>query len=193
MFVMHHFFAYLYRLRYISRWSLMRNSVHENVAEHSYYVAVIAHTLATIDRDVYGVHTDPERSAVRALFHDATEAFTGDIPTPVKHHNDALLQNFRAIERIAATRLHTLVPAHIRPAYAQLIGVDDADPYVKAADVLDAYLKCVTERTNGNREFVHAEAQTLQSLHALDMPAVSYFLTHLAPSVHKSLDELQTP
>jgi 5'-deoxynucleotidase len=194
---MNHFFAYLYRLRYIQRWSLMRNTVRDNVAEHSYYVALIAHALGTIARNVFGkTHIDPTQLAVQALFHDATEVFTGDIPTPVKHHNADLLHNFREIERLSSERLIGLTPDVLRPSYAPLLQTKTSPAndvvlhYVKAADLLDAYLKCRAERSSGNREFIHAEEQILAHLDALQLVEVSYFLTHLAPSVEKTLDEL---
>lgn len=210
----HHFFAYLYRLRYIERWSLMRNVVRENVAEHSYHVAILAHALGTIARDVLGnPDVDPSDLAVLALFHDATEVFTGDIPTPVKHHNAGILHNFRSIERLAADRLVGLVPDELRPSYAPLLlgktahaspdANETADAgqerapgranmyrYVKAADLLDAYLKCMSELSAGNREFAVARQQIEAALNALRMPEVEYFLAHLAPSVYKTLDEL---
>jgi 5'-deoxynucleotidase len=192
-----HFFAYLYRLRYIERWSLMRNVTKENVAEHSFHVALLAHALGTIAREIYNKHDiDPAELAVRALFHDASEVFTGDIPTPVKHYNRDILQNFREIERYSAERLTSLVPVELQTAYSPLLlgktaaGKDATYSYVKAADLLDAYLKCTTELSTGNREFAVAKKQIEAALIALQMPEVEYFLTHLAPSVEKSLDEL---
>jgi 5'-deoxynucleotidase len=192
-----HFFAYLYRLRYIERWSLMRNVTKENVAEHSFHVALLAHALGTIAREIFEKNEiDPAELAVRALFHDASEVFTGDIPTPVKHYNREILQNFREIERYSAERLTSLVPAELQAVYAPLllgktaVGKDTTYSYVKAADLLDAYLKCTTELSTGNREFAVAKKQIEAALFALQMPEVEYFLTHLAPSVEKSLDEL---
>ncbi len=44
---MEHFFAYTSRMRFISRWALMRNSQPENIQEHSHQVAVLAHALAS--------------------------------------------------------------------------------------------------------------------------------------------------
>jgi 5'-deoxynucleotidase len=192
-----HFIAYMYRLRYIERWSLMRNTVRENVAEHSFHTAILAHTLGTIARELFGKAVDPERLATRALFHDSTEVFTGDIPTPVKHHNPQINDNFKEIERLAALRLTSLVPVKLREVYEPLLESKSVhDPeyrYVKAADLLDAYLKCSTELSAGNREFAAAKKQIEESLLALDMEEVRYFLTELAPSVEKSLDELTGP
>ncbi|CAI6045182.1 5'-deoxynucleotidase [Cohnella sp. JJ-181] len=190
----HHFLAYLYRLRYIERWSLMRNSTQENVAEHSYHTALLAHLLCTIARDVYGREVDPDKAAGRALFHDATEVFTGDIPTPVKHHNPAILSNFRDLERLAAQRLLETVPPELARTYEPLLTrqsqEDELNRYVKAADILDGYLKCVSEMSAGNREFATARKQFEERLSALCMPEVDWFLNRLAPSFEKTIDEL---
>lgn len=189
-----HFLAYLYRLRYIERWSLMRNSMKENVAEHSYHTALLAHLLCTIGRDLYGRDLDPDKAAARALFHDATEVFTGDIPTPVKHHNPAILSNFRDLERLAAERLLGTVPPELAGTYEQLLmrqaQDDELGRYVKAADILDGYLKCVSEMSAGNREFATARRQFEERLAALGMPEVDWFLSRLAPSFEMTIDEL---
>ncbi|MFD2671650.1 5'-deoxynucleotidase [Marinicrinis sediminis] len=188
------FFAYLYRLRHIRRWSLMRNVVEENVAEHSYHVAVLTHALCHIAIEKYDREISIEKAVSMALFHDATEIFTGDIPTPVKHHNEHLLRNFRQIEELAAQRLLEMLPPELQRSYHPLIFGAESDPelyqYVKAADLLDAYLKCASEISAGNTEFKMAGEQIEQQIKKLDMPEVNYFLTHLAPSFQKTLDEL---
>lgn len=189
-----HFFAYLYRLRYIERWSLMRNTTRENVAEHSFHVALLTHMLCTIGNEMFGRNLPVHHAVTYALFHDATEVFTGDIPTPVKHHNAEMLNNFRNIEAIAAERLIKMVPEQLREVYAPLIqnqqNPTDLHRYIKAADTLDAYLKCVSELSAGNREFAVAKRQLEAKIAELDMPEIDYFLTHLAPSLEKTLDEL---
>ncbi|RKN85482.1 5'-deoxynucleotidase [Paenibacillus ginsengarvi] len=189
-----HLFAYLYRLRYIERWSLMRNVVRENVAEHSFHVCLLTHALCTIANTVYQKNVPTESIVTEALFHDATEVITGDIPTPVKHHNPNILRNFREIEQLAAERLVGMVPDHLQPVYRPLIEAKKSNPeharYIKAADLLDAYLKCVSELSAGNREFAVAKKQIEQSIEKLDMPEIRYFLQHFAPSLEKTLDEL---
>lgn len=191
-----HFFAYMYRLRYIERWSLMRNTVKENVAEHSFHVAILTHVLCTIANEVFDRQVPTDRIVSMALFHDATEVFTGDIPTPVKHHNPKILSNFREIEQMAAERLMDMIPEKLRSVYEPLIETKkaSAEPelkkYVKAADLLDAYLKCVTELSAGNKEFGSAKKQIEQSIQDLNMPELAFFLEHLAPSLEKTLDEL---
>ncbi|WP_135555257.1 5'-deoxynucleotidase [Paenibacillus cymbidii] len=190
-----HFFAYMYRLRYIKRWSLMRNVVEENVAEHSYHVALLTHMLCSIANEIYGRGVDTGAAVSLALFHDASETITGDIPTPVKHHNPGIVASFREIEKLASDRLTGMVPEPLRDLYAPLIagksgGNSELNKLVKAADLLDAYLKCTTELSTGNREFAVAKKQLETKIAALALPEVDYFLEHLAPSVEKTLDEL---
>ncbi|QMV40737.1 5'-deoxynucleotidase [Cohnella cholangitidis] len=189
-----HFLAYLYRLQYIERWSLMRNTTTENVAEHSYHVALIAHALGSIAREIFNRDINPDEAVTYALFHDATEVFTGDIPTPVKHHNPRILANFREIEAMAADRLLATVPAELQNSYRPLLSRKPANPelekLLKGADLLDAYLKCISEMSAGNREFATARRQSEEKLRKLDMPEVEWFLTHLAPGFERTIDEL---
>jgi 5'-deoxynucleotidase len=188
------FFAYLYRLRYIERWSLMRNVVKENVAEHSYHVAILTHMLCSIANEIYHKHIATGEAVSMALFHDAIEVFTGDIPTPVKHQNQEILNSFRHIEAIASQKLSNKVPDQLQHIYSPLISSksdsSELRSYVKAADLLDAYLKCLTELSAGNREFAVARKQIEHAIHEMDMPEVRYFLEHFAPSLEKTLDEL---
>ncbi|MNO13508.1 5'-deoxynucleotidase YfbR [compost metagenome] len=197
----YHFSAYMYRLRAIHRWSLMRSTATENVAEHSFHVALLSHLLCEIGNGLFGRSLNSERAATLALFHDATEVFTGDIPTPVKHHNPRLLTNFREMESIAAERLLSMVPAELNGVYEPLLfpgshghggHPEDVElhKYVKAADSLDAYLKCAWELTAGNREFAVAKNQLHDKLTKLNLPEVEYFLEHFAPSFEMTLDEL---
>lgn len=191
---MSHFFAYLYRLRFIRRWSLMRNTEQENVAEHTFYVAVLTHALCTIARDIFGKEVDAEHAVLLALFHDVSEVITGDIPTPVKHHDDDILQGMRGIEALAAARLLAMVPNSLLGTYRPLIQPIEFDTdsmiWVKAADKLAAYLKCATELSAGNREFAVAKRQLEVIVRRLGMPEVQYFLDHFAPSFERTLDEI---
>lgn len=192
----HPFFSYMYRLRYIDRWSLMRNTVRDNVAEHSFHVALLTHVLCTIANEVYGRNVPTERLVTIALFHDATEMFTGDIPSPVKHHNPQILNNFREIERLAAERLINMVPEELQAAYAPLLPnhseANEHEVYIKAADLLDAYLKCLSELSAGNNDFAVAKEQILASIKKLDLPEAEYFLDRLMPSFEMTVDELFT-
>lgn len=188
------FFAYLHRLRFIRRWSLMRNTEPENVAEHSFQVAILTHALTTIASRVFGRSVDVNRATTLALFHDVEEVFTGDIATPVKHHNPALLRSLREMEVAAGEQLLTMLPPSLQPEYRELIRHTAAEPdltvWVKAADKLAAYLKCVTETATGNREFAVALRQTEATVRSLNMPEVDYFLEHFAGSFAQTLDEI---
>lgn len=188
------FFAYMYRLRYIKRWSLMRSLNRENVAEHSYQVALLTHALCTIGNTMFGRSYATDSIVVQALFHDATEVITGDIPTPVKHHNRDILSNFRELERLAGERLARMVPEPLKAVYEPLIAGDgldeDARRVLKAADQLDAYLKCVIEQAAGNPEFSSAQRQIERSMQDMQMPELDYFLAEMAPAYALTLDEM---
>ena len=187
------FFALISRMRYIDRWGLMRNSLPENVQEHSHMVAVLAHSLAVIRRDIFGRDCNPDRAAAIALFHDASEILTGDMPTPIKYHAKELTEAYRGVERLASEKLLSILPDEMRPAYEPLLlhdGEDALYPLVKAADKLSAHIKCIEERLAGNREFLSAERQTLEALRALRMPEVDYFLEKFIPPFELTLDEV---
>ena len=190
----HHFFALISRMRYIGRWGLMRNTFEENIQEHSHMVAVLAHALAVIRRDVFGGDIDPGQAAVLALYHDAPEILTGDLPTPVKYYNPEIRDAYREVETVSARRLLSMLPDALRPAYEPLLLEDPESGYhavVKAADKLSAYIKCVEELKAGNSEFRQAAEQTLQALEASPLPEVGYFLEHFMPGFELTLDELR--
>ncbi|MBU5228449.1 MULTISPECIES: 5'-deoxynucleotidase [Intestinimonas] len=190
----HHFFALISRMRYIGRWGLMRNTFEENIQEHSHMVAVLAHALAVIRRDVFGGDIDPGQAAVLALYHDAPEILTGDLPTPVKYYNPEIRDAYREVETVSARRLLSMLPDALRPAYEPLLLEDPESGYhavVKAADKLSAYIKCVEELKAGNSEFRQAAEQTRQALEASPLPEVGYFLEHFMPGFELTLDELR--
>jgi 5'-deoxynucleotidase len=172
----------------------MRSALPENVAEHSYDVALLTHALCTIRRDIYGTEIDIGRAVVLALFHDVAEVITGDIPSPVKHHDAALRQNLRQMESLAGDQLLSMVPEELLRAYRPLVRASAADAdllaMVKAADKLSAYLKCASEIAAGNREFAVAKRQLEQTVRELHAPEVDYFLEHFAPSFGQTLDEI---
>jgi len=189
------FFAYISRMRYIGRWSLMRNALPENIQEHSHMVAVLAHALGVIRRDVFHTPCSPETAAAAALFHDSSEILTGDLPTPIKYHSRDIRDAYKEVEKLACRKLLETLPEALRPAYEALLsGSTQAEVHdlVKAADKLSAYIKCVEERKAGNNEFLSAEKQTLQLLRDLNMPEVDYFLEHFLPAFELNLDELGT-
>lgn len=190
---MFHFFAYLSRLKHISRWNLMRNMQKENVMEHTCEVAMIAHGLALIANVRYDEALDPQRAAVLALYHEASEVITGDLVTPVKYFNAEISGAFKQIEAIAQEKVCDMLPGDLRPVFSGIIidGEKESEwKYVKAADRICAYLKCVQELKSGNEEFRKAAQSILKSIESLPMPAVLDFMREFAPSYALALDEL---
>lgn len=190
---MYKFFAYISRMKYITRWSLMRNSVSENIQEHSHMTAVLAHALGVIRRDVFHHPCDPDACAAAALFHDASEIFTGDLPTPIKYHTPAIRDAYRQVEAEAAEKLLEMLPKELQGAYAPLLRENDGDVkrIVKAADKLSAYMKCLEELEAGNNEFGDAAGETLEALRSMEMEEISWFLDHFAEAFGLTLDGLQ--
>ena len=191
--VNHSFFAYIFRMRYIARWALMRNTRTENVEEHSYEVAVLAHALAVIGRDVFHKELDPDKIAVAALFHDAPEIITGDMPTPVKYYNPEIKTAYRQVEAVAQDKLLSMLPPELVPAYEPLVRESDQSIglCVKAADKLSAYIKCVEELKAGNAEFKKAAEQTMAALKEMGMEELDWFIERFLPAFSLTLDELQ--
>lgn len=188
------FFATLFRMKYISRWGLMRCNFPENLAEHSLEVAFLAHALALIGNRVFGKSYDCGAVCVKAMYHDAPEILTGDLPTPVKYFNPEIRDAYKAVEAVSARRLLALLPPELQEAYAPLLGEDaggELHAIVKAADKLSAYIKCVEELKAGNHEFKQAAEQTLEALKASPLPEVGYFMEHFLPGFSLTLDELQ--
>ncbi|MDD2533927.1 MAG: 5'-deoxynucleotidase [Eubacteriales bacterium] len=195
------FYAMLHRMRYINRWGLMRNTQTENIQEHSLEVAIIAHALAEIRSRFYAadrVAVDPAKVALLAIFHDAAEILTGDLPTPVKYYNPTIKDAYQAVEAIAAEQLLMLVSDDLKDAYRELLipdrqdhATDEAMRLVKAADRISAYIKCIDEEKAGNREFHQAGESIRESLARIDLPEVRHFIEQELPSFHKSLDDLQ--
>jgi len=188
----HSFFAYIFRMRYIARWALMRNTRVENVEEHSYEVAVLAHALAVIGRDVKGKLIDPNAVAAAALFHDAPEIITGDMPTPIKYYNPELKNAYKQVEAVAQNKLLSMLPPELIPAYQPLVCESDETirTYVKAADKLAAWLKCQEELKAGNTEFKRAADETMAALKGMGMEEVDYFMEYLGGAFQLTLDDL---
>ena len=200
-----HFLAILSRMRYIERWALMRVSRPESLSEHALDVALIAHVLATLGNVRHGRTLDADRAAVIGLFHDASEIITGDMPTPVKYHDEDIRQAYKAVEAGAEKRLLSTLPDDLRPTYEKIFSPEagDADPdaaadeaylrrLVKAADKISALIKCVDERRSGNAEFASAEATCRAAVDemASELPEVADFVTEFLPSFGATLDEL---
>ena len=187
------FYALLGRMRYISRWGLMRNTFVENIQEHSHQVAVFAHALALIRRDILHLEgPNPETCAVAALYHDATEILTGDMPTPIKYYNPEIKQAYKQVEKIAGERLLTMLPEALQESYRPYIMEDDEAiiVIVKAADKLSAHIKCIEEQKAGNTEFDSAAIQTRKALIGMNLPELNWFMENCLEPFSLNLDQL---
>lgn len=189
----HNFFAYISRMRYIGRWSLMRNSLPENIQEHSHMVAVLAHALGVIRRDVFHKDCDPNECATVALYHDCSEILTGDLPTPIKYQNADIRSAYNQVEKLACDKLLATLSPELRDAFEPVVSGEAQErlhDIVKAADKLSAYIKCIEERKAGNNEFLSAEKQTRKALDESPLPELAYFIEHFIPAFELTLDEL---
>ena len=187
------FYALLGRMRYITRWGLMRNTFSENIQEHSHQVAVLAHALALIRRDILKLDgPDPDRCAVAALYHDASEILTGDLPTPIKYYNPDIKGAYKQVERIAGQRLLAMLPQELVNSYEHLVLEDDEEvnPIVKAADKLSAYIKCIEEQKAGNTEFDSAAELTMQAMQAMALPELDWFVENCLGAFSLNIDQL---
>lgn len=190
---MSNFFAMVGRMKQIDRWALMRNAFTENIAEHSQSVAVIAHALCIIGNKKFNKNYNAERAAVLALFHDTTEVITGDMPTPVKYYNDEIKSVYKDIERIAGQRLISMLPEEFKEDYIPMFEKQEEDEelwrIVKAADKIDALIKCIEESRMGNKEFKKALQIQQEKIDEIDMPEVKYFKEEFLPAYYLTLDE----
>ena len=187
------FYALMGRMRYITRWGLMRNTFSENISEHSHMTAVLAHALALIRRDILKLPTpDPDRCAVAALYHDASEILTGDLPTPIKYYNPEIKEAYKQVEWIAGNRLLDMLPPELRASYEHYVLEDEEDllPFIKGADKLSAHIKCLEEQKAGNTEFDTAAKQTWEAMKAMKRPELDWFLDNCLGAFALNLDQL---
>ncbi len=188
-----HFLAFILRMKYINRWSLMRNTFSENIAEHSLQVAVISHLLATIKNTLFSGNVNAEKIALIAMYHDANETITGDLPTPIKYFNPEIKKAYKSLEKVANDKLLSMLPEELQPIYSNIIFNDEKELLIliKAADKLSAYVKCIEEEKAGNSEFRKASEAIYSQLLEFNLPEVDYFLNKFIPSVFLTLDELE--
>lgn len=190
---MYKFFAYLNRMKYINRWGLMHSAMTENIMEHSQQVAVVAHALALISNTYFGGNLDANSIAVKALFHETSEVLTGDLPTPIKYFNPEIRDAYKKLEKYSNDRLLAHLPAELTSQYAPI--VNDADSvehkFVKYADKICAYIKCLDEVKMSNSEFSKAEKTLLDEINAYHSPEVDFFMTNFIDAYKLTLDELE--
>lgn len=189
-----YFYAYLNRLRWIKRWGLMRNAYSENVMEHSWEVATIAHILALIKNQFFNGNIDPNAVATAALYHDVSEVITGDLPTPIKYHSAEIQNAYKAIEAEAGKELLCLLPIELQDAFKSFLNCEQQSAeqrdLIKIADKISAYLKCQTELKSGNQEFKNAAEELLVKIEESELPEVAYFMLTFAPACSLTLDHL---
>lgn len=191
---MEKFYAYLDRMKFIKRWQLMRSVREENIMEHSQSVAVLTHALVTIEREVYGGEVDVSRAILYAIYHEVSEVMTGDMPTPVKYFNHGIHGEYEKLERLAVEKIADTLPASMKVGiYPYLQAEKESTEYrfVKAADKLSAYIKCLEELRSGNKEFSNAERTIRSTLEKMQMRSVDYFFEHFIPAFALTLDELE--
>lgn len=186
------FMAMMSRMKYISRWSLMRNTRNESLSEHTTDTAMIAHLLSVIRNKRFGGSVDEGKITLMALYHDAGEIITGDLPTPIKYHSDEMRNAYKQVENMAAKRLVSMLPDDLREEYRPLLMeecTDEEKVLVKAADKLSALIKCIEERKAGNTEFSVAEKTTLESIKAMNLPEADVFIEEFLPGYLLTIDE----
>ncbi|MEY1577284.1 5'-deoxynucleotidase [Providencia manganoxydans] len=191
---MSYFFAHLARMKLIHRWPLMRNVRTENVSEHSLQVAMVSHALAIIKNKRFGGNVNPEHVALLAMYHDASEVITGDLPTPIKYHNEQIAHEYKKIEKFAQQKLLDMLPEELREDFKELIieelQTEEEHFIVKQADSLCAYLKCLEELSAGNSEFKLAKKRLEKILSDRKSPEMDYFIEIFVPGFKLSLDEI---
>lgn len=189
---MNRFFAMISRMKYIDRWGLMNNTKTENISEHSLETAILAHALVSIANVRLHEELDANKAAVIAMFHDASEIITGDMPTPVKYYNPEIKNAYKTVEKVAENRLISMLPEDLQSVYRSVISNEDAvlEQYVKAADKLSALIKCIEEVRMGNNEFLKAKESTEQAIEKMELPALRIFMEECIPSYYLTLDEL---
>ena len=190
----YNFYAFMDRMKYIRRWSLMRSVREENIMEHSQQVAFIAHALAIIENKIFGGNVDSQKCVLYAIYHECPEVITGDLPTPIKYFNRSITGAYKDIEGEACEKLLSTLPEEIREELAPYVKADTSSEewkIVKAADRLSAYIKCLEERRCGNTEFEKAEKSIRDDVTSRNMRSVNYFIENFIPAYTLTLDELE--
>lgn len=190
---MYKFFAYLDRMKYINRWGLMHSAMTENIMEHSGQVAMIAHALATISNVYFGGNLDVNSITVKALFHETSEVLTGDLPTPIKYYNSEIRDAYKKLEKYSNDRLLKLLPSEMGKEYDKIVNdvSGEEHQFVKYADKICAYVKCLDELKMSNTEFSKAEKTILYEIRAFNRPEVDYFMDNFIEAYKLTLDELE--
>ena len=188
------FYAYMDRMKYIKRWQLMRSAREENIMEHSQSVALLAHALVSIHNEVFGGKADVLKTVLCAVYHETSEVMTGDLPTPIKYYNRSIQGAYKELERTACEKMVGTLPSELKPALSPYVLADENSleyKFVKVADRLSAYIKCLEELRFGNNEFLKAKKSIEEDLKSRNMPEIEYFFENFIPSFQCTLDELE--
>ena len=188
------FYAYMDRMKYIKRWQLMRSTRNENIMEHSQSVSVLAHALVTIHNEVFGGNADVLKTVLYAIYHETSEVMTGDLPTPIKYYNRSIQGAYKELEKSACEKIVGALPEEMKRGIEPYVMADEdclESRFVKAADRLAAYIKCLEELRSGNKEFAKAKKSIEEDLHSRKIPSVEYFFKNFIPSFKLNLDELE--
>lgn len=189
------FYAMLSKMKYINRWSLMRNIKEENLSEHSFEVSVITHCLGLIGNKRLGKNMDIEKMVMYSLYHDVSEIITGDMPTPIKYLNDEIRLAYKNVETIAINNLLAMLPDDFKKDYFDILFMSDIDDneksIIKAADRISALIKCIEEEKAGNIEFYDAKKSIEKSIVDMKLEEADIFMLEFLPSYKKgSIDDL---
>lgn len=190
----YNFFAYLNRMKFIERWSLMHSTIRENIMEHSEQVAQISHALAIINNKIFGGNASAGKCAEIAIFHDASEVITGDLPTPVKYFNKEINEAYKGLEGVANEKLLSMLPPKLQEEYRLIINPSKCDyeyRLVAAADKISAYIKCLDELKSGNKEFLKAQKTIKEKIELLSLKEVDYFMDNFIKGFELTLDEME--
>ena len=192
------YFALLSRMKYINRWALMRNAREENLSEHCLEVAILTHALCVIGNKKWNKNLSVEKAVLRALYHDAAEILTGDMPTPVKYRKEELKTAYKKVEKEAEERLLSTLPQYLTEEFGKVFFPEDyatlnyENKLIKAADKLSALIKCEEELRAGNQEFSTAAMSTRKKVEEMaeELPELKCFMEDFLPEYGKTLDEL---
>ena len=188
-----HFYAMLSRMKYINRWGLMRNTRNENLCEHSLEVAYVAHALGIINNEIFGGDINAERLAVLGMYHDVTEIITGDMPTPIKYYNPLIRDAYKEVEQVAEEQMLSGISPDIRERYRGVLLETEEEAelwkYVKAADKISAYIKCIEEKKTGNRDFEDAEVTIYNAINDMGLPEADYFMKEYIRAYMLTIDK----
>lgn len=192
------YFALLSRMKYINRWALMRNAREENLSEHCLEVSILTHALCVIGNKKWNKNLSVEKAVLRALYHDAAEILTGDMPTPVKYRKEELKTAYKKVEKEAEERLLSTLPQYLTEEFGKVFFPEDyatltyENKLIKAADKLSALIKCEEELRAGNQEFSTAAMSTRKKVEEMagELPELKCFMEDFLPEYGKTLDEL---